>query len=236
LNSLNILVIIPARGGSKGILGKNIYPLAGKPLITHTIEQALASSLINLGVVVTTDDPMISNVSRNSGAMVIHRPNEISGDIASSESALIHALHNLPKEIRGSLDLVVFLQCTSPLRRPEDIDGAIRLILKEEADSLLSVSVSHRFLWSEKSGTAKAINYDVLNRPRRQDMVPQYVENGSIYIFRPQNLLDTGNRLSGKIVLYKMDEYAAIDIDSALDMKLAEMILNERSDEFYGSS
>jgi N-acylneuraminate cytidylyltransferase len=223
----SIVALIPARGGSKGIPGKNIFPLAGKPLIVHTIEQSIFSSKVT-STIVTTDDDAIAAVSRNAGASVIQRPADISGDKATSESALIHAVQTLLAEQRALPDLIVFLQCTSPLRKPEDIDLAIETLRSSGADSLLSVSPSHRFLWSETDGLAHSLNYDFRARPRRQDMTPQYAENGSIYVFKPQNLLESGNRLSGKIALYKMDEEAAVDIDSLLDMKLAEMLLHER--------
>ncbi|NUT60281.1 MULTISPECIES: acylneuraminate cytidylyltransferase family protein [unclassified Herbaspirillum] len=222
-----IVAIIPARGGSKGIPKKNIHMLAGKPLITHTIEQALHSELVSL-VVVSTDDERIAEISRMAGAQVIHRPVDLSNDTASSESALVHAIKQLANDHDISPELVVFLQCTSPLRHPHDIDRAIRTLREKGADSLLSVSPSHRFLWEEHNGEARSLNYDYRQRPRRQDMAPQFAENGSIYVFRPEQLLASGNRLSGKIALYKMDEDAALDIDSLVDMQIAEALLAGR--------
>ncbi len=177
----------------------------------------------------STDDDEIAAVSEAAGAAVVRRPADISGDRASSESALIHAIHSLLQQGRPLPDLAVFLQCTSPVRRPGDIDAAVTTLTQKGVDSLLSVSPNHRFLWTEEGGEARSINYDFRNRPRRQDMAPQYVENGSIYVFRPRALLDSGNRLSGKVALYPMDEEAAVDIDSMLDMKLAELILHERA-------
>lgn len=224
----SIVALIPARGGSKGIPGKNIRLLAGKPLIVHTIEQARQSNWVT-ETVVSTDDDEIACISEAAGATVVRRPADISGDQASSESALIHAIHSLLHQGRPLPDLTVFLQCTSPVRRPDDIDEAVATLMQRGADSLLSVSPSHRFLWKEEGGEVRSINYDFRNRPRRQDIAPQYVENGSIYVFRTQALLDSGNRLSGKVALYPMDEEAAVDIDSMVDMKLAEMILLERA-------
>lgn len=223
-----IVAIIPARGGSKGIPGKNIYPLAGKPLIVHSIEQARSSALISL-TVVSTDDDAIAEVSRQAGAMVIQRPMDLSGDTASSESALSHAINTLAENHGIKPELVVFLQCTAPLRRDNDIDEAIRTLIETDADSLLSVSPSHRFIWEEADGVARSINYDFRRRPRRQDMRPQYVENGSIYVFRSQGLLSHANRLFGRIALYRMDEDAAVDIDSMVDMRLAEVLMQERA-------
>lgn len=226
----SVVAIIPARGGSKGIPRKNIRMLAGKPLIVHTIEQAMQSRCVS-ETVVSTDDEDIASISKAAGATVVQRPADISGDQASSESALIHAINNFSQLGRVLPDLTVFLQCTSPVRRPNDIDEAVATLMKKGADSLLSVSPSHRFLWTNDGGDAKSINYDFLNRPRRQDMAPQFVENGSIYVFRTQALLESGNRLSGKVAIYPMDEAAAVDIDSMLDMQLAELIMLERARE-----
>lgn len=223
-----VIAVIPARGGSKGIPRKNLRLLAGKPLIVHTIEQSRQSSWVTETVVSTNDDE-IACVSESAGATVVRRPADISGDQASSESTLIHAIHSLLHQGRPLPDLTVFLQCTSPVRRPGDIDAAAAMLMQKGADSLLSVSPSHRFLWTEEGDEARSVNYDFRNRPRRQDMAPQYVENSSIYVFRTQALLDSGNRLSGKVALYPMDEEAAVDIDSMVDMKLAELILLERA-------
>lgn len=227
---MNVIALIPARGGSKGIHRKNIRPVAGKPLIVHSIEQALHSSLVT-ETFVSTDDDEIAAISAAAGATVILRPAYISCDQASSESVLLHAIQALKQMGRPEPDLVVFLQCTSPMRHPGDIDSAVRTLLDKQADSLLSVSPSHRFLWAEEEGAARSLNYDFRNRPRRQDMAPQFVENGSIYVFRTRGLLESGNRLFGNVVLYQMDESAAVDIDSMLDMKLAELILLERAGE-----
>jgi CMP-N,N'-diacetyllegionaminic acid synthase len=217
------ITIIPARGGSKGVSRKNVRLLVDKPLIAHSILDATESKLIN-NIYVSTDDPEIAEISRRFGADIIYRPDELANDTASSESALIHAL--LEVEKKGiSPNLIVFLQCTSAIRTGADIDRAIEKLQVENADSLLSVSPSHRFLWEEVGGVVKSINYDYRHRPRRQDMAPQYVENGSIYIFKPWVLKKLGNRLGGKISLFPMSEAAAWEIDSVLDFEIAEFLL-----------
>lgn len=223
---MTIYSIIPARGGSKGIPRKNILPIAGKPLICCSIEQSVQSSRVDR-TIVSTDDQEIATVAQNYGAEVIMRPAEISGDNASSESALIHALNYLKQTEDYEPDLVVFLQCTSPLRKHDDIDKAIIKFQHEQADSLLSVSPGHSFLWEQIDGVARSINYDYLSRPRRQDMNPQFRENGSIYIFKPWVLREHNNRLGGKISLYVMDE-PCIDIDSMLDFEIAEFLLTKQ--------
>ncbi|EDX86143.1 Cytidylyltransferase, putative [Synechococcus sp. PCC 7335] len=222
-SSLNIAAVIPARGNSKGIPRKNVRPIAGLPLVAHSILDCRESQLVDRAFV-STDDLEIKQVAEQYGATVIQRPAAIAGDNASSESALIHAL----KEIEARYfqpDLIVFLQCTSPVRSGDDIDQAIHQLQTTDADSLLSVSPSHRFLWQAKEGEVVSINYDYRQRQRRQDLAPQYVENGSIYIFKPWVLKTLKNRLGGKISLFCMDEKAAWEIDSLLDWKILELLL-----------
>jgi N-acylneuraminate cytidylyltransferase len=175
-------------------------------------------------VYVSTDAPLIAQVATDYGASIIHRPPEFATDTASSESALLHALETIEK-IGIQPELVVFLQCTSPLRTTTDIDLAIQQLRKEEADSLLSVSPYHRFLWHQINGIAEPINYDYRDRKRRQDMNPQYVENGSIFIFKPWVLKQLKNRLGGKISLFPMSEAAAHEIDSPQDLEIVEFLM-----------
>ncbi|GAB4366779.1 MAG: acylneuraminate cytidylyltransferase family protein [Elainellaceae cyanobacterium] len=225
---MHTIAIIPARGGSKGVPRKNVLPLAGKPLIAYSIEDAKEATLVNC-VYVSTDDPEIAEVSRQYGAEVIQRPDQLAGDTASSESALIHALAEVEKA-GISPDLIVFLQCTSPIRTGAEIDQAIQKLQAEQADSLLSVSPSHRFIWEEVNGAAKSINYDYRRRPRRQDMQPQYVENGSVYVFKPWVLKELNNRLGGKISLLAMSEMASLEIDSTLDFELIEFLWRKQNE------
>lgn len=222
-SSLNIAAVIPARGNSKGIPRKNVRPIAGLPLIAHSILDCRESHHVD-HVFVSTDDLEIKQVAEQYGATVIDRPTAIAGDNASSESALIHALETVESKYFEP-DLIVFLQCTSPVRTGADIDLAIQQLQATDADSLLSVSRSHRFLWQAKEDKVVSINYDYRQRQRRQDLAPQYVENGSIYIFKPWVLKTLENRLGGKISLFCMDEKAAWEIDSLLDWKILELLL-----------
>ena len=222
---MKLVAIIPARGGSKGVPYKNIRPLGDKPLIAHTITDAQEAQLIDR-IYVTTDDPKISQVSTDYGASIIHRPAELANDTASSESALIHALTEIEKSGINP-ELIVFLQCTSPIRTGLDIDRAIEEMRAENADSLLSVSPSHRFLWHKVDNEAQSINYDYHHRPRRQDLNPQYMENGSIYIFKPWVLKELNNRLGGKISLFVMDESQSWEIDSLEDFEYIELLMGK---------
>ena len=219
-----IIAIIPARGGSKGIPGKNLKPVAGLPLLAHSIRQALASSCVHT-CLVSTDDEQIATAAREHGAQVIHRPPELSGDMASSESALVHALAAWVAEGGPEPELVVFLQCTSPVRGHDDIDVAVATLRSEAADSLLSVSPFHRFIWQQSDEGAASVNYDFRNRQRRQDLPARFVENGSIYVFKPWVLRDTGNRLGGRVALHVMSERASFEIDTEFDLELIDHIL-----------
>jgi CMP-N,N'-diacetyllegionaminic acid synthase len=223
-----ILAIIPARGGSKGIPRKNVQPVLGKPLIAHTIEHALSATYVTR-TVVSTDDKGIAGVARAFDAKVVMRPPELATDTATSESALRHVLDSLRAAEGYDPDLIVFLQATAPIRRPFDVDRAIATLQAAGADSLLSVVPSHSFLWRHTGeGSAEPVNYDYRSRPRRQDLEPQYAENGSIYVFKPWVLREHDNRLGGKIVLYEMDAWSGIDIDAPHDLALCEWIMSRR--------
>lgn len=215
------VAIIPARGGSKRIPGKNIRTVGGKPLLAHTVLHARAAQSVSK-TYVTTDAPEIARVAEEYGASVILRPPELATDVASSESALVHALRHLRDDRGEEYDLVVFLQCTCPVRRPGDVDGAVSRLVDTGADSLLSVVPVHQFLWGLVDGTPVSTSYDYRHRPRSQELTPQYVENGSIFVFRPWVLTEFGNRLGGRVVMYEMDRYSLVDIDDEVDLELCE--------------
>ena len=219
---------IPARGGSKGIPGKNLVDLNGKPLLYYTIEQAQGANLIDI-IMVSSDDERILGAAEGMGAKVVERPAQLSGDFAPSEWALVHALKTAVKNW-NKLDAVVMLQCTSPVRSSQQIDAAIRLVLEGGFDSVLSVVERHQFVWQVgNSGVAQSMSYNpIAQRPRRQDCT-QYVENGSIYVTKP-HILAQGTRLGGKIGLFKMPPESGYEIDSPSDLKLVEWIMGEVPD------
>lgn len=222
---MQCLAIIPARGGSKGIPRKNILPLLGKPLIGYNIEQARQARLVNR-VVVSTDDPEIAAISRQFGAEVVWRPAEISGDTASSESALLHTLENLQQAEGYQPDLLVFLQCTSPLTRAEDIDGTIQALLDASADSALAAIPFHYFVWkTDPSGDAVGINHNKSVRPLRQQREAQFLETGAVYVMRVQGFLEAKHRFFGKTSLYEMPAERCLEIDEPVDFQVAETLL-----------
>jgi len=219
--------IIPARGGSKGVPRKNLRPLNGRPLVAHSIGHALESESVGR-TFVSTDDAEIASVARSLGAEVIERPASISGDTASSESALLHALDSLGETEGYRPELVVFLQATSPLRLPGDIDAAVRTLLDHRADSLFSACVSHEFLWRAERDGVVPINYNPGRRPRRQEMAPQYRENGSIFVTRREILESTGSRLGGRIAIHEMSLLDSLQIDTEEDFLLLEAVIAAR--------
>lgn len=222
---MTFLCLIPARGGSKGIPRKNLKPVAGRPLVTWTIEQALAASAA-LDVVVSTDDAEIAEVSRNAGAEVpFLRPAELAEDVTATEPVVVHALDELATRGR-TYDGVVLLQATSPIRRPGTIDRAIEQFLAEQADSLVGVVPQAPFIW--RLGDPPTAEYDVDARPRRQELTPstlRYRETGSLYVTRPELYRARANRLGGRISLFVMDEIEGVDIDTDLDLRLTEEAL-----------
>lgn len=231
MKEANSLAIIPARGGSKGIPRKNVRLLNGKPLIAHTIEQALKTPTINR-VIVSTDDAEIGAVSQQYGAEVVWRPAEISGDLASSEAALLHVLEYLEQSEGYCPDLTVFLQCTSPLTLAEDIEGTIQALLREQADSALAVVPFHYFIWRENgAGDAVGINHDKQRRLLRQQRAPEYLESGAVYVMRTTQFRKTKHRFFGKTALYVMPADRRLEIDEPADFRVAEVLLRERQQQ-----
>lgn len=223
------VAIIPARGGSKGIPRKNIRLLNHKPLIVHSIEQASQSGVVDR-ILVSTDDAEISRIAWQAGAEVVPRPAEISGDKTSSEAALLHALDAVHRSEGEDPELVVFLQATSPLRRPEDVRDAVRTLQEQGGDSLFSACSLQGFLWRVEQGRPRSFNYDYHCRPMRQDAADDVVENGSIYVFKPWVLRQYGNRLGGKICVYRMRGRHYFQIDEPGDFQILEALMRGREE------
>ena len=230
-----VQAIIPARGGSKGIPRKNLIEICGKPLIAYSIEHAFGTPEIS-EVIVSTDSDEIAVVSESLGATVIERPSELSGDTASSESALLHSLDLLCERQGHDPDLVVFLQATSPLRPPGAISGAIQTLVREGADSLFSASPVHGFVWRMDTGGPVPLNYEYGSRPRRQECEEHVEENGSIYVFRPWVLRTEGSRLGGRIATSLMDPLYAVQVDEPKDLDRVARLLEHFGNEAVDSA
>jgi N-acylneuraminate cytidylyltransferase len=175
---------------------------------------------------VTSDNADILAVSEQAGAIPILRPEELASDTATSESAILHALECIQRDV--SIDLLVFLQCTSPLRKANDIDNAISKLISEKSDSLLSVTkVQDHFIWHTEENVPTPSNFDYRNRRRRQDITSSYLENGSIYVFKPDILLRENNRLGGKISIYEMDKPYSFQIDDENDVIICSALVEK---------
>jgi CMP-N,N'-diacetyllegionaminic acid synthase len=222
-------VIIPARGGSKGIPGKNIKMINGKPLIAWTIEHALSCEFVS-NVFVSTDSEEIKEISIRYGADVpFLRPVEISGDEATTESAMLHFLF-WAENNNLNIDNIILMQPTSPFRYENRLNKAIEQFEREGADSLLSVCKSHRFIWKMDFSGKSTANYDVNTRPRRQDIKSQdeiYLENGSFYITKKDLFKKHENRLCGKIKMHQMEPEESIEIDDPIDFRMLAFLMKE---------
>ena len=232
----NVVAIILARGGSKEIPGKNIIDFCGTPLIVWTIEQFQRAKGID-SIWVSSDSEEILAIGRSCNVETIRRPDDISSDVATSESGWLHALEIIENKV-GKVDIVIAPQVTSPLREPEDIERGLRNFQEQECDSMFSCSLAEDlYFWERKSdGTLKSVNYDYKNRHRRQDISKQYIENGSFYLFKPEVLRQYNNRFGGKIGFTQMDFWKMFEIDSMEDIKMCEalmkaFLLNENDGE-----
>ena len=217
---MNIISIIPARGGSKAIPNKNIMDFFGKPLIGWSIEQAKQSKYIN-DIYVSSDSTNILTISRIFGAKTILRPYELAQDNSTSEDTLKDAIFRLSLKYE---DIVIFLQATSPVRLTSDINNAIELFLKEKADSLFSAGVLNEWcVWKKINNKLVSYSFDYENRGFRQNRDKYYLDNGSIYIFKVATLFDYNNRLGGKIVMYEMPLWRSFEIDDEESLELCKM-------------
>lgn len=221
------LAIIPARGGSKRLPRKNVLDLCGKPLISWSIEAGLKSKYIDK-VIVTSDDDEILSISKEYGAEIIRRPDELSSDTATTFDAIKHTIDNMKK-----YDYIILLQATSPLRDEKHIDESIELLETKNADAVLSVcEMDHSPLWSNtlpQDGNMNNFLRDEILNKRSQDLEKHYRLNGAIYICKTEKLLENkGFLLKDNIFAYMMDRKNSIDIDEELDFNVAKVIMNSK--------
>ncbi len=216
-----IVTLIPVRGGSKSIPYKNIKLMAGKPLVYWTIKAATESKYID-AVYVSTEDQKIKEtvLGFDLGVIVIDRPIEFAQDTSSTESVMLHFMEQVP-----DFDILNLIQATSPFTTALDLDAAIELFFKNGHDSLLTGVLYKKFYWTPDG---KPLNYDYLNRPRRQEFEGVVNENGAFYLTKKEILKQNRNRLGGKIGIYLMSEDKAIDIDEPSDWQLAEKLLRKQ--------
>ena len=233
-----ILAILTARGGSKGVPRKNIRPVCGKPLIAYSIETALQVRDQLYRIIVSTDDAEIAEISRQYGAEVpFLRPAELAADKTPTLPVLQHAVRFVEEEDGIRIGWVLLLQPTSPLRTKEDILAALELARCGGCDSVISVvqTPTHPLFMKRIENNRLLSFSDVLvekEGTRRQDaQPPAYVRNGAIYITRRDVLMERNSIWGETIRPYVMPPERSVNIDSELDLKLAEVMLQARGEE-----
>lgn len=223
---MSIVAIITARGGSKGLIRKNVRELAGKPLIAHTIEAALKSELVT-DCLVTTEDPEIKKVSLAAGAEVLDRPVELAGDESLSRDVVLHALKGL--EQKGRLpEYFILLQPTSPLRTSLHIDACVKQFFEKGGGSCVSVTCSehspYKMFHCVQGQLTPLFSWEGLDKPR-QKLPVTFRHNGAIYLVASKDFLAEETFFVKPVVPYIMEEADSIDIDSVEDLALCERLL-----------
>lgn len=227
------VAFIPVRGGSKSIPLKNIKPMCGKPLVYWTVAAACGCDAIDKVYVATDSDKIREavrqiQIQESSNPVfdkieVIGRSAESASDTASTEFAMLEFAE------KYEFEHIVLIQATSPLLSSEDLNGGFELYNREDTDSVLSVVRQKRFNWAVSAdGSAKEINYDCFHRPRRQEFDGYCVENGAFYITSKKRLLETKNRISGRIKAYEMSEDTFFEIDEPEDWNIIQEMLQRR--------
>lgn len=225
LGDRDVVALIPARGGSKGLPRKNLAPLAGRELIAWTIEAARDSSVVDR-VVVSTDSPELADASAARGADVIARPADLARDDSSAAEVIAHALASAPEGI------LVYLQPTSPLRTAAHVDAGVRLLDEDGVRAVVSVAPDrHPPAWSlvidDETGLLRTPTGVPIPR-RRQDAGPTYSLNGALYCARREDWLPDGDIFSLPLTPYIMDAESSVDVDDAMDLAYAEFLMARR--------
>jgi len=228
-----VLGIVTARGGSKGIPGKNLTLLRGRPLLAYTAEAALAASTL-FQTILSTDDEAIADVGRSLGLEVpFMRPPELATDDTPTLPVLQHAVTFLESQGR-EYDAVCLLQPTSPLRRPEYIDGCINLLFEREVDAVITVlPVPHQHnphwvYFQDESGTLRISTGETEPIPRRQELPPAFQREGSVYVVRRDVLMESNSLYGTTLLGYPVEADDSINIDDLTQLQRAEELLQLR--------
>lgn len=227
INNKSVLAIIPARGGSKGLPGKNIKPVGGKPMIAWTIEAAKQSKYIDRIVLSSDDEQIIQTAKQYECDVPFVRPTKLAQDNSPAIDAVLHALHELPHH-----DITVLLQPTCPLRDCNDIDSAISLMLAKRAKGCVSVSVPDKSpYWmytTNQHGRMRPLLNAELAAKQRQELPPVHVLNGAIYVINTDYLINTRNFVADDTVPYVMAKEHSVDVDYELDLNVVEFLMERK--------
>ena len=225
-----VVAIILARGGSKGIPRKNVLNFVGHPLVAWSVMQAKKTKEID-EVYVSSDSDEILEIAESYGAKTIKRPDEYAGDTAKSEEAILHAL----KVLGSDQEIIIMLEPTAPLRKPNDLGNAVKLFRTKEWDSCFSGATLQSFLIWERDNKGKltSINYDYKNQGPRQMREPNYHENGAIYMFKPEIVLKNINRFGGNIGIFPNDFWQSFELDEPEEWNFVELVFRKYLLEDY---
>jgi CMP-N-acetylneuraminic acid synthetase len=232
ISNKRVIAIIPARGGSKGLPGKNIRPIGGKPLIAWSIEQARQSRYVD-AVVVTTDSQDIADVALGCGAEVpFLRPEHLASDTASSVDTVLHALDYYRDTLGQTFDYVVLLEPTSPLREPDDIDNMLVKLLshEDEFDAIVSVGEVHEhpsIMKRLEGNTMLPFHADLKMASRRQDNVPAYFPYGVAYIVAAATLYSLRTFYPPRATFFEIKRHQCFEIDDLCDFLVVETVMKQ---------
>ncbi|MEU1615680.1 acylneuraminate cytidylyltransferase [Streptomyces sp. NPDC005722] len=245
-----VLAVIPARGGSKGVPGKNLATVGGVPLVARAVRACIEADLVT-DVVVSTDDPAIADAARSAGAEVVLRPAAIAGDTATSEAAVLHAMDAYEAMTGRGADVVLLVQCTSPFITTEDVNGVAAAVVEDGADTAVTVAPFHGFIWrdaADQIGAAAAaadeaaeggraarttvaaatggygVNHDKAHRPRRQDRPQDLLETGAAYAMRVPGFREAKHRFFGHTALVRTDPAKVLEVDEPDDLARARAL------------
>ena len=235
MSDIKFISLIPARSGSKGLIGKNTVNLLGKPLLAWSIEASLNSKYISK-TIVSSDDNNILNIAKQFKADTLMRPKELASDSSTSEAVVEHLLRTLDEEVK-LYDYLILLQATSPLRDSNDIDDSIKKLLNSNATALISVfkdeSKILKAFKENDDGYIEGISNNEYPFSRRQDLPPVYMSNGAIYIIKIAEFLKTKKLFTDKTTLYEMSKEKSLDIDTLEDLEKIKIYMQKISHDRY---
>ncbi|MEA5054829.1 MAG: acylneuraminate cytidylyltransferase [Propionicimonas sp.] len=217
-----VVAVIPARGGSKGVPGKNLALVGGVPLVVRAVRTCLAATRLT-SVVVSTDDQAIADAARQAGALVVTRPPELSGDTAGSEEAVLHALEVLYGKAADQVDVVLLVQCTSPFTTPAELDDLAQAVL-DGVDTAFTAARFHGFLWRPEPDGAVAVNHHHKRRARRQERPVELLETGAAYAMRGEGFWAKRRRFFGVIAAVETPAERVLEIDEPGDLERARLL------------
>ncbi|GLF97724.1 acylneuraminate cytidylyltransferase [Streptomyces yaizuensis] len=246
---MTVLAVIPARGGSKGVPGKNLAPVGGVPLVARAVREALAARPVT-DVVVSTDDPAIAAAARAAGALTVSRPATLADDTATSEAAVLHALDAFEAEHGRPVRAVLLVQCTSPFLTRDEIAAVAAAVVEDGADSAVTVAPFHGFVWRAEAGgpaggesgtgdtggtgggtgstggtgCGTGVNHDPGHRPRRQDRPRDFLETGAAYAMDAVGFRTARHRFFGRTALVPTDPARVLEVDEPHDLDRAHAL------------